>query len=150
MKARLAILLLVAAAIAYAMSPATPGPAPTPTPPAAIDLVGAFQGANAADDAATLAAMADEIASVIEWDGEQESPALKTGRALDELRTRTREFMCRGESLGEKHPAMRQKVSDYLDEQLGNSGGEVTPEQRAKWVNAYREISRSARHAIAQ
>jgi hypothetical protein len=149
MRQTLALVLLAAAVVAWRMS-APAGPAPTPPQPPAIDLAGAFQGESAADDAATLAAMADEIASVIEWDGKQESPALNTGRMLDQLRTRTREFVCRGESLGEKHPAMRQKVSDYLDEQLGNSGGEVTPEQRAKWVNAYREISRSARHAIAQ
>ena len=150
MKTRLAVLLLVAALIAWALSSAPTPPSPAPAPPAAIDLVGAFQGATAADDAATLAAMADEIADIIEWDGRQESPMLKTGRMLDELRTQTREFMCRGESLGEKHPAARTAIGAYLDEQLGNGGGEVTPEQRAKWVGAYREIARSARHAIAQ
>jgi hypothetical protein len=150
MKTRLAVLLLVAALIAWALSSAPTPPPPAPAPPAAIDLVGAFQGATAADDAATLAAMADEIANVIEWDGKQETPALKTGRMLDELRTRTREFMCRGVSLGEKHPAARTAIGAYLDEQLGNGGGEVSQEQRAKWASAYREIARSARHAIAQ
>lgn len=149
MKSRLAVLLLVAAVIAWALSSAPTPPQP-PAPPGAINLTGAFRGATAAEDAATLAAMADEIANVIEWDGTQETPALSSGRALDALRTRTREFMCRGESLGERHPMVRTAVAAYLDEQLGNAGGDVTPEQRAKWVSAYREIARSARHAIAQ
>ena len=149
MRSRLAVLLLVAAVIAWALSSA-PTPPPPPAPPGAVDLTGAVQGATAADDAATLAAMAEEIANVIEWDGKQEKPALSTGRSLDALRTRTREFMCRGVSLGDKHPAARTAIASYLDGQLGNSGTEVTEEQRAKWVSAYREIARSARHAIAQ
>lgn len=149
MTSRIGIALLVLAAILWA-SKGRDAPPPAPAPPGEIDLSGAFQGVTAADDAATLAAMADEIASVIEWDAAQDSPALKTGRSLDALRTQTREFMCRGQSLGEKHPRARQIISDYLDAQLGNGGGELTPEQKAKWVKCYREIARSARHAIAQ
>lgn len=149
MTTRIAIGLLLLAGAAWGLTTART-PAPPPPPPGAIDLSGAFQGESASDDAAVLAAMADEIANIIEWDGAQETPALTTGRSLDALRTKTREFMCRGQSLGERHPVMRQIVSNYLDTQLGSSGGEVTAEQRTKWVKAYREIARSARHAIAQ
>jgi len=123
---------------------------PEPAPPGALDLRGTFQGATAAEDAATLAAMADEIANVIEYDGEQEEPLLGTGLALDALRTRTREFVLQGQSLGQRHPAMRNIVAGYLESELGTSGGAITNEQRAKWVSAYREIARSARHAISQ
>ena len=141
--------LIAAGLIAFALYSLTPAPQPRPEP-GAIDLVGQFQGAEAAEDAAILAAMADEIASVIEWDGEQESPMLTTGRQLDELRSRTREFVCRGESFGERQPRVRAIVGAYLEEQLGVSGGGVDPKQRAKWVAAYRTIARSARYAISQ
>lgn len=147
MRTRVAIVLIAAAAALYFFS--APGRSPEPQPRPEIDLSAAFQGPTAADDAATVAAMADEVASVIEWDGAQAEPLLTTGRSLDQLRTRTREFLCRGESLGERHPRVRQIVGDYLETKLGTAGGSITPEQRAAWVSAYREIARSARHAIA-
>jgi hypothetical protein len=149
-KSRLAYLLIAGAAALYFWTarPSVAPPAP-PSPPLEIDLSSAFQGERAAEDAATLAVMADEIANVIEWDGRQQEPLLITGRSLDQLRTRTREFLCRGESLGERHPKMRQIVSDFLEAHLGTSGGDVSPEQRASWVTAYREVARSARHAIS-
>jgi hypothetical protein len=150
MNSRIAIALLALAFVIWGTTAKTPVPAPPAPPSGALNLVGAFQGVTAADDAATLAAMADEIASVIEWDGKQESPLLSTGRALDAMRTRTREFMCRGESLGDRHPRMRQIVGDYLMVMLGTSGNAVTEEQRAEWVKAYREVARAARHAISQ
>lgn len=145
----LAIGLLIAAAVVYAATARTPVP-PPPVAPPAIDLSTAFTGPDAAKDAATLGAMADALADMIEWDGRQEEPLLKTGRSLDELRTRARKFVCDGQSLGERHPKMRELVGDYLDKQLGGGGGEVTDDQRAAWVNAYREVARSARHAIGR
>lgn len=149
MRKALAVALILIAGVMYVASARTPDTRPPVAPPA-IDLTSAFQGQTASEDAATLASMAEEIANVIEWDGKQGSPVLKTGKSLDELRTRTREFMCRGVSLGERHPKMRELVGAYLQTQLGDGGGEITPEQRAAWVTAYREIARSARHAIGQ
>lgn len=147
MRQTAAIALLVAAAAIYSATGLTPAP---PVAPPAIDLTRAFVGPDAAKDAATLASMSDSLADMIEWDGKQAEPLLKTGKALDELRTRTRQFICEGRSLGEKHPRMCELVGAYLESQLGGDSGEIKPEQRAAWVNAYREIARSARHAISQ
>jgi hypothetical protein len=94
--------------------------------------------------------MSAAVAEMIEWDGKQPEPMLTTARSLDQLRTRTREFLCKGESIGERNPKVRQIVGDYLESHLGTSGGAITPEQRASWVSAYREVSRAARYAIAQ
>lgn len=148
MKERIALLLLAVAVGVHFLTAST-AHTPTPNPALEIDLSSAFSGPTAAEDAAALAAMSDAIADMIEWDGSQEKPMLTSGKSLDALRTRTRQFMFKGSSLGDRHPKMRQIVSDYLDAHLGNSGGEITAEQRAAWVNAYREIARSARHAIA-
>lgn len=138
---------LVVCAIAYELLSDNPNPTPQPTP-VALDLAGSLQGETAASDAITLAEMADEIANVIEWDGQREEPVLTTGFALDKFRTSTREFLCRGESLGDRHPELRERVAAYLDEQLGDDGGDLTPEQRENWVDAYRVIARSARALV--
>lgn len=148
MRTRIAIALIAVAAAIYFF--AAPTRSPDPLPKGEIDLTSAFQGPRAAEDASLLAAMSDEVASVIEWDGAQAEPILTTGRSLDQLRTRTREFLLRGESLGERHPKMRQIVGDYLETKLGTAGGSITPDQRAAWVAAYREIARAARHVLAR
>ena len=147
MRTKVAIGLLVAAAAIYVATARTPA---TPLPAGAIDLTTAFVGPDAAKDASTVAGMSDAIAGMIEWDGTQSEPILKTGKSLDQLRTRTRQFLCGGESLGQKHPKVGELVGAYLTDKLGESGGEITPEQRDAWVAAYREIARSARHAIGR
>lgn len=136
--------ILIGAAVIANM----PAAAPTPAPPAALDLTACFEGPDAATDAATVAAMADEIANVIEWDGQQDEPLMTTGFAIDRMRTTTRELLCRGESLGSKHPRVCERVCEFLDAEVGNDGGELTAQQRAAWVIAYREISRAARATI--
>lgn len=125
------------------------GPRPQ-VEPGSLDLTAAFVGPTAGTDASLLAAMADEVANVIEFDGKQDKPLLATGHQLDQLRTRTREYLLRGESLGERQPKVRQIVGEYLEAKLGHSGGEITAAQRDSWVAAYRDIARSARHALSR
>lgn len=149
MKFRIAMGLIGLAAALHFFTARTQ-PMPAPTPPLEIDLTAAFQGPRAADDAALLSEMASAVAEMIEWDGKQPEPLLTTARSLDQLRTRTREFLCKGESIGERNPKVRQIVGDFLESHLGTGGGAITPEQRASWVSAYREVSRAARYAIAQ
>ena len=124
-------------------------PEPKPQPePGELDLTGAFVGETAATDAAIVSALAAELADVIEFDQTQAEPLLTTGIRLDELRIRSREFRCDGDCLSDKHPVLAQRVGDYLDEKLGNSGGPVSSEQLSQWVAAYREIERAAARVI--
>jgi hypothetical protein len=139
--------LVAAAAWSYvASSPATPAPAPAPDP-AAFTLRGKFVGPDAARDAALVAALCTELANEIEWDASQPEPLIRTGVAFDELRVRSRVLLCRGESLGAKHPLARQAIEDYLNTVAGTAGGQLTPEQKAKWISAYREVARAAEAA---
>lgn len=138
-----AVALLVAAAIAFAPQRQTPSPTPAPVPPDAFTLRGKFLGPSAAADAATLSALCDELASCIEWDG-QHDQRLKTGVAFDELRIAAREMRCRGDSIGARQPKVRDAVHKFLDDAVGTSGGPVTPESRAAWVSALRDLSRAA------
>ena len=132
---------LVAVAVAAYFIPAT---APTPQPDGELNLSKAFSGLTALEDASLVSALCGEIADVIDWDALMGSPVLTTGHKLDTLRTRSREMFCRGESIGDRQPKMRDLVAKFLDSRLGVSGGPVTPEQRAAWVAAYREIARAA------
>jgi hypothetical protein len=54
-------------------------------------------------------------------------PVLTTGVALDQLRTRSREFRCDGRILGEQHPELARRVGEYLDAKLGTAGGAGDP-----------------------
>jgi hypothetical protein len=136
--------LLVAAAIAFMPSrSSSPTPQPVPVPPDAFTLKGKFIGPTAAADAATLSALCDELASCIEYDGTHDQ-RLKTGVAFDELRIAAREARCKGDSIGARQPHVREAVHRFLDDAVGSSGGPVTPESRADWVAALRDLSRAA------
>lgn len=128
-----------------------PEPAPEPEPaPNALRLDGLFVGEQAESDAALLAALCDEIADEIEWDGKQPEPMLATGVAFDTLRTRARIARIRGESIGDRQPRVRDEVTKFLDVELGEDGGPVDSEKRAEWVEAYRNIAEASRHAIGR
>jgi hypothetical protein len=138
-----AVALLVAAAIAFMPSKAAPTPQPVPVPPDAFTLRGKFIGVTAASDAATFSALCAELADCIEYDG-QHDQRLRTGVAFDELRIAAREMRCRGESIGARQPQVRDSVHKFLDDSVGSSGGPVTPESRAAWVAALRDLARAA------
>ena len=135
--------LLVAAVIAFLPGKTSPQPAPLPVPPSAFTLRGKFIGASAAEDASTMSALCGELAECIEYDGSHDQ-RLKTGVAFDDLRIAAREMRCRGESIGARQPAVRDAVHKFLDEAVGSSGGPVTPESRAAWVSALRDLARAA------
>jgi len=124
-----------------------PAPAPGPAPVIGLDLRGRFVGPDAATDAALTAALLEELAGQIEWDGQQAEPRLKTGAAFDDLRRAARELRCRGVSLGARQPAVRDEIKRYLDAEAGTEGGPVDAAARAKWVRAYRAVSQAAAEA---
>jgi hypothetical protein len=135
---KLAAVALVAAAVLSQGFDGVPQPEPDG------GLVLKFAGVTAAGDARIVANMAGEIADCIEYDGKRDKPRMTAATHFDDLRTWAREFRCRGERIGDRQPAVNEAVHKYLDQQLGESGGPVTPEQRQKWIDAYREISRAA------
>ena len=124
-----------------------PAPAPGPAPVVGLDLRGRFVGVDAAADAATTAALLEELAGQIEWDGSQTEPRLRTGAAFDDLRRAARELRTRGVSLGARQPAVRDAIKTFLDSEAGTEGGPVDAAARAKWVKAYRAVSAAAAEA---
>lgn len=141
---KLAAVGLVIAALAVNAIENSPAPAPSPAPDGAIVLQGLFSGPTALSDARTVQHLSEEIADAIEQDGNKEKPRLAAGVHFDDLRVTAREFRCRGESIGDRQPAVAAAVGKFLEQAVGNSGGPVNAEQRAKWIAAYREIARAA------
>lgn len=136
--------LVAAAAWAYSM-PSTAKPQPAPS--TGLDLRGLFTGPDASRDASLVAALCSELADEIDWDARQAEPLIKTGVAFDELRIRSRILLCRGESLGDKHPLARDAIEAWLNDAAGTSGGPLSPEQKARWAKAYREVAQAAEAA---
>ena len=141
-------ILAAGAMVAFAIRETrTPPPAPGPAPVVGLDLRGRFVGVDAAADAATTAALLEELAGQIEWDGQQAEPRLRTGAAFDDLRRAARELRCRGVSLGARQPAVRDAIKTFLDAEAGTEGGPVDAAARAKWVRAYRAVAQAAAEA---
>jgi hypothetical protein len=138
-----AIALVAAAVIAFAPHRQAPAPTPAPVPPDAFTLRGKFIGERAASDAIIMSELCASLAECIEYDG-QHDQRLKTGVAFDDLRIAAREMRCKGESIGARQPQVRDAVHKFLDDAVGSSGGPVTPESRAAWVSALRDLSRAA------
>jgi hypothetical protein len=135
--------LLVVALVSWVGQPGDRAPSPAPDGGPLV-LRGMFRGPTAAEDAATIAALTEELAAEIEWDGMQAEPFLKTGISVDTLRDRARELRCRGISIGARQPAARDAIAAYLEQAVGKSGGPISPEQRARWITAFRDIARAA------
>ena len=139
--------LLAAIALLAMTVDGKPGPKPPPDPEGRLQLRGLFVGPTAGDDAITIACLCAELADVIAWDGRLDKPRLSTGVAFDDLRIAARESRMRGVSIGERQPHVRDAIHEFLDEQVGVSGGPVSDEDRKAWVAAYREIARAANAA---
>lgn len=140
--------MLIALLCGVAWYLSQPSEQPTPAPiETDIPLRGLFETDRAAEDAQALAALCEAIAHQIETDGMKAEPLLKNGVAIDDLRTRTRDLMLDGESLGSRQPRVRNAIGEYLTKELTTDGGPISPAQRAVWVRCYREIARSCEDA---
>jgi len=121
---------------------------PPPVPDAGpLSLTGDFRGETASSDAATVGYLLLELADEIEHDGSLSEPAIITGSQIDQLRKAARLLRCRGESIGERQPAARDKIATYLEAHVGTDGGPLTPEVRSLWVSSFRDVGRAAINA---
>ena len=117
---------------------------PSPSPVLDLDLRGVWHGETAAEDAAITETILSDLAWFIEDDAKLAEPRLKAGQQLSELRMRARQGATRGVSLAERQPRAIDAISAYLDREIGDKGGPLTPEDRAKWVRAFRAVSAAA------
>jgi hypothetical protein len=129
----------------------SPDPGPSPAVEG-IDLRGKFVGEHAAEDATTVAVLTLQTAEAVhddgkidfDGDGRIDEPRLLTGRQIWELRNLMRAYQTGGVLLGERQPMVRDEIRRYLDDRCGKASGEVTPEQKATWEDAFRVIHMAA------
>lgn len=138
---------VIVAALLWMNLQAKPEPkpdGPSPAPVLDLDLRGVWHGETAAEDAAITETILSDLAWFIEDDARLAEPRLKAGQQLSELRMRARQGATRGVSLAERQPRAIDAISAYLDREIGDKGGPLTPEDRAKWVRAFRAVSAAA------
>lgn len=145
-------LAMVGVAVGLSLVPPADSMGPTPVPGAVggLDLRGLFTGTTAAEDAAALSRLCDELACYVEDDGARDRPRLNTGWAIADLRSVARDIRLKGQTFGDRQPAVRDAVKTYLErpEILGVNGGPLGPQDRSRWVAAFRDIARAAELAI--
>jgi hypothetical protein len=81
------------------------------------------------------------LADALDDDGRRAEPRVRSGTQLEELRVAARDLRMRGESIGDRQPAARQAIGDYLDREAGKSGGPLDADGRQRWVEAFRGVA---------
>jgi hypothetical protein len=111
-------------------------------------LAGVFSTNDNADDAAKDAKAFSElcysIATDLEVDSKLKTPFYKFAVQYDDLRRRARTYMYNGHALSEKYPKLVTAVQDHMLAKVGDAGGPVSEEQRAKWIVAFKELGAGA------
>lgn len=139
--------LVVAVLIAWLAWPRYQDRIDDPVPPGQDllqDMRRQSHAAQARQDARMLAAVCRSIASVLEYDGRLEQPAIRTGVQADALRRLTRELALSGQSFRSRYPHWPEIIGRFLEQHLGTDGGPLSAEQRQRWVAAYRQLADAA------
>ncbi|TWT30694.1 hypothetical protein [Blastopirellula retiformator] len=124
--------------------------------PGEPDLRPAFEQADheklaeTIQDAIDFADVNDEVAKILEADGNSTEPQFTTGIAASNLRKLTI-FWERGESFYRyDYPKLKDICGGYLNKKFQGDQGKLLPEHRAQLVEAHRQIAKSARFAAQE
>lgn len=103
----------------------------------------------ARQDAADLAEISLQIAECLEYDGTlaANDRCVETGVSVSAFRFAVRNLATRGSSFALKYPLLKTSIAEYLDKAAGTDPGDMTAEQRKKWVDAHRAIYRACKYA---
>ena len=72
---------------------------------------------------------------------------VKTGEHADLLRQYQRVYFARGFRFDEHYPRFGEVVAAFLKLRVGDSGGALEPDRRARWVSAYRDLAAACSNA---
>jgi hypothetical protein len=114
------------------------------------DLRAAFASsdkAQARQDALTFAGVNGVFAACMNLKDEQGGPAYRSGKSLDNLRHAIREAATGGWSFVERYPALKPILEKHFTDAVGTDAGPLDDAQRAKWIEAAKQLRDSASFA---
>ena len=139
---------LLAGAVLAALVEFAPRPAPPAPTPAALDLRGKFVGPEAATDAAAFAGLCHGIRQALQADGTKSAARITTGVHLEDLRIAAAEGRFLPRSFSADQPHVAAAAGQFLNRTVGDSGGPLTPEIKAKWAEAFLTLAQAAEEAV--
>jgi hypothetical protein len=141
--------LLAGAVLAAAVEfwPRTPAPAPGPDA-GVVDLRGKFIGTEAAADAAAFAGLCHGIRQALLSDGTKSPARITTGVHIEDLRIAAAEGRFLPRSFSADQPHVAAAAGQFLNRTVGDSGGPITPEIKAKWAEAFLTLAAAAEEAV--
>lgn len=129
-----------------------PSPTPGPQPVDVLDLGAAFDSATDRDrakhDAHLLGHATNWLADYLEADGARPDPKYVSGGQVEDLRVELCWWITEGKMFGAQYPALGPAIGGHLEAIVGPESTDLTPDTRAAWVRAFREISHAAIKAV--
>jgi len=140
--------LLLGAVLAAAVEFWPRSAPPAPAPSGVLDLRGKFIGPTAADDAAAFAGLCHGIRQALQADGTKSAARITTGVHLEDLRIAAAEGRFLPRSFSADQPHVAAAAGQFLNRTVGDSGGPLTPEIKAKWAEAFLALAAAAEEAV--
>lgn len=124
-----------------------PSPSATPAVPSDVpDLMPVFANATdkkkAADHNLIAAKLCASIAEAIRQDQALETPGFKYGVELNDLRLASLQYLLKGWKFSADYPQFDAVVSGYLIKKTSGADGELTPQMRDQWAQAFDDLSK--------
>ena len=125
-----------------------------PNKPTGPDMIEAFSkdalksGYEARQDAKQFAALCQSLHDTLLGDWQQATPYIKDGVQVDTLRIVSRRIYAHGKSYNDAYPGLKavldKHFAKHIDSHYGplkGSGGPLTAEVRASWLEAFQELA---------
>jgi hypothetical protein len=136
---------VLAAAVEFWPRPAPPAPGPDA---GVVDLRGKFHGPDAAADAAAFAGLCHGVRQALLADGTKSPARITTGVHIEDLRIAAAEGRFLPRSFSADQPHVAAAAGQFLNRTVGDSGGPITPEIKAKWAEAFLALAAAAEEAV--
>jgi len=127
-------------------SPPSPSATPAAVPADVPDLMPVFANAadkkKAADHCLIAAKLCASIGEAIRQDQALEIPGFRYGVELNDLRLASLQYLLKGWKFSSEYPQFDSIVSGYLIKKTEGAEGELTPQMRDQWAQAFDDLSK--------
>lgn len=161
MSKNLPVIALVVLGLLYGVSQYMPSF--NPLRPEGPDMVTAFSkdaqrsGYEARKDAKQFAALCQSLHDTLQGDWDQPVPYITTGEQVNTLRVVSRRVFKKGVSYNDSYPALKKTLEDHFSRHIDShygplkgSSGPLTPEVKAAWLLAFKELADCSEYAAGR